>query len=93
MAKFEVVKTTPMASRDASKPWQATMVKGLYTDDEGEIEMVEVMLFGEQGKAPPQFKDGALVTPIFGVRRNKTNNRPEFVISALRPLAANLAAA
>jgi hypothetical protein len=64
------------------------MVKGLFTDDEGEIEMVEVMLFGQNGQQPPVFSEGQICAPVFGVRRNKSTNRPEFTISSLRVMAA-----
>jgi len=89
MPKFQVVKCQAMRSQPGSKSnWEATMVKGLYTDDGGEVEMIEVMLFGERGFAPPTFDAGQTLAPHFVVRRNKTNGRMEFVIGSLTALAA-----
>jgi hypothetical protein len=82
--KFEVVKCQPMESKPgAANPWRATMVKGLFTDDLGEVEMVEVMLFGQRDAFPPVFQTGELLQPVFQVRVNRQTKRPEFVIGAL----------
>jgi len=87
--KFQVVKCAPMESKPgATSAWRATMVKGLFTDDLGEVEMVEVMMFGERGQLPPTFNSGEMLQPVFQVRRNKANGRPEFVIGSLVKAAA-----
>ena len=87
--KFQVVKCSPMESKPgAPSHWLATMVKGLFTDDLGEVEMVEVMLFGERGAAPPTFTTGEHLQPVFQVRRAKNTGRPEFVIGSLQKIAA-----
>jgi hypothetical protein len=84
MPKFQVVACKPMQSKPtAPTAWRATMVKGLFTDDAGEIEMVEVMMFPERGYEPPMFTAGENLVPVFQVRKNKTNGRPEFVIGSL----------
>ncbi len=92
MPKFQVVKCAPMESKPgAATTWRATMVKGLFTDDLGEIEMVEVMMFGERGQHPPIFQEGENLQPVFQVRKNKTNGRPEFVIGSLvKPTVASV---
>lgn len=88
MPKFQVVACKPMESKpDAPKPWRASMVKGLFTDDTGEIEMVEVMMFAERGQHPPIFQPGEQLSPVFQVRKNQTNGRPEFFIGSLKPAA------
>lgn len=92
--KFQVIKCEPMVSKpNAPNAWVASMVKGLFTDDAGEIEMVEVMLFGERGAAPPTFSPGDHLMPVFGVRRNRTTNRAEFVIASFAKLPAVMKAA
>lgn len=88
MSKFQVVKTSPMKNKPDSKSmWIASMVKGLFTDDFGEVEMVEVMLFGAGSELPPTYKAGEQLTPIFQVRRNRSTNRTEFVIGSFTPVA------
>lgn len=87
-SKFQVIKCEPMESKPgAQNSWRASMIKGLYTDETGEIEMCEVMLFGDRGGNPPVFEKGVMLQPVFQVRRNKQTQRPEFVIGSLLPLA------
>lgn len=93
--KFQVVKCEPMESKPGSATtWRATMVKGLFTDDLGEVEMVEVMMFGERGAQPPTFDKGEQLHPVFQVRRNKATQRPEFFIGSLiKPASSSIKAA
>jgi hypothetical protein len=88
--KFQVIKCTPMESKpSAENAWRASMVKGLFTDDLGEVEMMEVMLFGERGALPPVYTAGEMCAPIVQVRRNKSNGRPELVIGSLTKMTAS----
>lgn len=87
--KFQVIKCTPMESKPtAQNAWRASMVKGLLTDDVGEVEMVEVMLFGERGTMPPIFQDGDNCLAHVQHRRNKNTGRSELVIGSLTKVAA-----
>lgn len=76
----------------AANHWIATMVKGLFTDDLGEVEMVEVMMFPERGQAPVNYAPGEHLVPVFQARKNRTNGRIEFVIGSLvKPSVAKAA--
>lgn len=83
MAKFQVVKCTPMSNKaGSSTQWRATMVKGLFTGEDGEVDMFEVMLFPERGAEPVEYKAGEVLMPVIGVRNNRDSGRPELVISS-----------
>lgn len=85
MAKFQVVKCSPMANKPgAQTSWRATMVKGLFTGDDGEVDMFEVMLFPERGEEPVTYKAGEQLIPVVGVRTNRATSRPELVITAFK---------
>ena len=85
MAKFQVVKCTPMTNKaGAATSWRATMVKGLFTGEDGEVDMFEVMLFPARGAEPVEYKANEVLIPIIGVRNNRDSGRPELVISAFQ---------
>lgn len=90
MAKFQVVKCSPMTNKPGSATqWRASMVKGLLTSDDGEVDMFEVLIFGERGQEPPVYKPGENLLPVIGLRTNKVTQRPELVITSfLQPVAA-----
>lgn len=89
MAKFQVVKCSAMENKPgAQNSWRATMVKGLFTGDDGEVDMFEVMIFPERGQNPVEYKQNEQLVPIIGVRTNKVTGRPELVISSFKPAAS-----
>lgn len=93
MAKFQVVKCSPMANKPgAATSWRATMVKGLFTGDDGEVDMFEVLIFPERGQEPVEYKAGEQLLPVVGVRTNKVTGRPELVISSFNKPAVARAA-
>ena len=89
MAKFQVVKCSAMENKPgAQTSWRATMVKGLFTGDDGEVDMFEVMIFPERGQNPVEYKPGEQLIPVIGVRTNRSTGRPELVISSFKAAAA-----
>ena len=95
MATFQVIKVTPMESKpNATSSWRASLVKGLYTDEHGEMDTAEVMLFGERGQHPPVFEKGDKLIPNFGLVRNRDSGKMEFQITSfIRPAVASVSKA
>lgn len=88
MSKFQVVKCE-LASGigKTGTAWNGTRVKGLFTDDNGEMDMVDLLLFPERGQSPVLYQPNEHLIPLIGVGRNKANNRPEFSIVGFKPVA------
>lgn len=85
MPKFQVLKTSIRGSEPGKSPvWSARVVKGMFTDDLGEMNTYETMMFGNRGEAPPDFAVGEVFTPIIALGVNRKTGLPEFTIFALQ---------
>lgn len=90
MSKFQVVSLKPMSGigKESKKPYVMLIVSGVLTNDDGTVELGEVMFMEGPGRPiPTNIQPGQTYTPIISGRARQ--GRLSFEISELRPVAAS----
>lgn len=89
MSKFQVVSLKPMAgiSKQSQKPYNMLIVSGVLTNDDGTVELGEVVFMEGAGRPLPLgLQPGQTYSPVVTGRARQ--GRLSFEISELRPIAA-----
>lgn len=89
MPKFQVVSLKPMEgiSKEKQRPYKMLIVSGILTNDDGTVELGEVVFMERTGfPIPTHLAPGQSYTPI--VSGSARQGRLQFEITELKPLAA-----
>lgn len=94
MSKFQVVSLKPMEgiSKEKQRPYKMLIVSGIFTNDDGTVELGEVVFMERVGHPlPVHLAAGKHYKPV--VSASSRSGRLQFEISALEELPAAMAKA
>lgn len=94
MAKFQVVNMKKLEgnAKASGKPYKMLIVAGLFTGDDGVIELGEITFMEREGNPlPMHLQPGSTYTPTIGA--SSRDGKLQFQISELRPIVATAKAA
>jgi hypothetical protein len=93
MPTFQVLKIKPLSgkARESGRDYSMLIVGGIFTDDDGVIEMGEITFMQGQDKPLPMLAPGQKYTPILGA--TVRDGKMKFEITSLKPLPAAAARA
>lgn len=89
MPKFQVVSTKPMSgiSKASQRPYSMLIVSGIFTNDDGTVELGEVVFMERTGHPmPTHLVPGKSYTPVLA--GSARQGKLQFEISELKELAA-----
>lgn len=89
MPKFQVVNIKPMSgtAKSSGKPYSMLIVSGIFTNDDGTMEVGEVVFMEGVGRPlPTHLQPGQAYTPTVGARSR--DGKLSFEITELKPLIA-----
>lgn len=88
MPKFQVVSLKPMEgiSKEKQRPYKMLIVSGIFTNDDGSVELGEVVFMDRPtAPIPTHLKPGASYTPV--VSASSRQGRLQFEITELQALS------
>jgi hypothetical protein len=88
MSKFQVVSIKPMAGigKQSNKPYSMLVVTGILTNDDGSVELGEVVFMEGNGRPLPVIVAGQTYQPVISGRARQ--GRINFEITELKPVVA-----
>lgn len=89
MSKFQVVATKPMAgvSKTSGRPYNMLIVSGMLTNDDGSVELGEVVFMERTGHPiPTHLVPGKAYTPV--VNGSARQGKLQFEITELKEIVA-----
>jgi hypothetical protein len=91
MPRFQVVNAKIMegTAKASGKPYKMLIASGIYTADDGVMEVGEVVFMEGAGRPLPQIVAGQAYTPMLGARSR--DGKLSFEIVQLSPVAAGSA--
>lgn len=88
MSKFQVVSLKPMSGigKQSQKPYVMLIATGVLTNDDGTVEVGEVMFMQGDNRPLPALVPGQTYTPVVSGRTRQ--GRLQFEITELKPILA-----
>lgn len=89
MSKFQVISLKPMSGigKQSNKPYVMLIVTGIFTNDDGTMEVGEVVFMeGASRPLPTGLQPGVSYTPVVEARARQ--GRLTFEIAELKPIVA-----
>jgi hypothetical protein len=86
MPKFQAVNVKPLAgiSKGSGRPYNMVAVSGIFTDDQGEMHVGEIVFMEGNNRPLPVIVPGQSYTPIMGARAR--DGKLQFEITELKPV-------
>lgn len=84
--KFQVIKLTPRSGVKEGRAWELLAVGGVYTGDDGVVEMGEVMFMKRDDRPIPELAVGQSYLPV--ISASARDGKLQFQITELKPLPA-----